>query len=128
MGYPSSFSSERKKQWNKERFYTYNNKVLTTELSKAKIAYPGGAYDYDTFVYVYPRFTKYGTYDKGTVGYTTKTNVRVYNVKDKIVYESKEIDSTTPPSRFTYFGAAPPAVKYADMSTDKVVNYLKKLK
>lgn len=127
IAYPSSNSSERNKQWNKERFYKYNNKVLTTELDKAKIDYPGGAYDVDTFVYVYPRFSQYGTYDKGTIGYTQKTNVRVYDMKNKTVYESKQIDSKNPPNRFSYYGS-PPDVYYVNMSTDKVVNYLKKLK
>ena len=128
MAYPSSYSTERKKQWNKEKFYTYNSKVLMKELGKAKIEYPGGAYDYDTFVYVYPRFTKYGTYDKGTIGYTTKTNVRVYDTKKKVVYKAKEIDSAPPPHSFTYYGSTPPDVHYPDMSTKKVIKYLKKIK
>ena len=127
IAYPSSFSTERKKQWNKERFYTYNEKVLLSELKSAGIQSPGGAYDYDTFVYVYPRFTKYGTYDKGTIGYTTKTNVRVYDTRKKVVYKSKEIDSEAPPNRFTYYGT-PPEVRYPDMSTSKITKYLKKIK
>ena len=127
MAYPNTWSSsERKKEWNKEMFYTYNGKILTDELSKAKIGYPGGINDYDTFVYVYPRFTHYGRYDKGTLAYTIKTNVRIYDVKKQTVYESKQIDEKRPAQKFSYFGSAP-EVHFENMDTNKAVKYLKKL-
>ena len=87
---------------------------------------PKRAGDYDTFVYVYPRFTKYGNYDKGTEGFTQSTNVRVYNMKKKIRYKAVVADTVKPAQQFRYYGAVP-KIHYEDIRVSNVVKYLNKL-
>lgn len=126
MAYPGTSSYDRKKYWNKEKFYTYDSKVLLKELKRKHIKVPSKPNDYDTFVYIFPRFSEYGRYDKGTIGHTRKTFVRVYDLKHKKKYKAVQIDTRQPNSSFRYYGS-PPDVHYEDINVNNVVKYLKKL-
>ena len=126
LAYPGTDKWSRKHNWNKEKFYDSSSNVLLGELKGKKVEVPSGSHDYDYFVYIYPRFTEYGRYDKGTVGYTQKTFVRVYDVKGKKRYKSVQID-TRPPARSFRYSGTPPEVHYENIRTKKVINYLEKL-
>lgn len=126
LAYPNDLSGTKGTKWNKEAFYSGRANVLVSELKKSKVSIPKKAGDYDTFVYIYPRFTKYGNYDKGTEGFTQSTNVRVYNMKKKIRYKAVVADTVKPAQQFRYYGAVP-KIHYEDIRVSNVVKYLNKL-
>ncbi|NLD19167.1 MAG: hypothetical protein GX663_02830 [Clostridiales bacterium] len=113
-------------QWNKDIFYDMAPSVVISELSASNIALPEKPGDYDTFVYIYPKYSQTGTYDSGTKAYVTKTMLQVFDIKNGVRYEPVTIDEQEPPQSFTHYGAAPNSY-CPNMKPEKAFEYLKGL-
>lgn len=114
-------------QFGKNKFFDMTSEVLLNDLGIKKIQLPDDIYDYRMFIYIYPKHTYYGKYDKGTKGYSTKTMVAVYDMKKKIKYEAKQVKSENPPQSFSYYGTVPDR-HYPDCSLKAAKKYIKGLK
>ena len=121
------YSEPYDSQFNKDKFYDMTPHILRKELGSKKIQVPDDIHDYRMFIYINGKYNFYGNYNKGTKGYTTKTMVTVYDMKKKIRYEPKEVNSENPPYSFTYYGSTPPKTHYPNLKIDKAKKYVKSL-
>ena len=115
-------------QFGKDEFYDMSPRIVRDELGKTKIKFPEDINDYSTFIYIYPKYTFYGNYDKGTKGYSTKTMVRIYDMEKGIRYVAKEVSSENPPQSFSYYGTSAPDKHYPELNLKKAYKYIKSLK
>lgn len=122
MAYP--FDS----QWGKSTFYSYGSLVLVDEFLKTKVKMPENPNDYTTFVYVYPKFTHVGQYTNGSKAYTTRTQVRVYDMENKIRYDDVQIDEIQPAKTIYVSKSSHHEHEYSNMNRSHIKKYLTSLK
>ena len=114
------------RQFNKEDLYGLGGRLLIGELAGGKIRVPEKPHDYDTFIYIFPRYKKYGVYNTGTIAYATKTLVRVYDMKNGIRYSDQQVSSEDPPASVRVPGSSPERFE-PNMDLKKALNYIKGL-
>ena len=113
--------------WGTSRAYSSTGTVLINEAPK-KIPVPTHIKDYHTFVYIYPTYTRTGTYNTGTVAYRQTLHVQVFDLDRKAAYEAETVGTAEAPQKFTYFVGSLPDKKSGEVSMKNVWKYLKKLK
>lgn len=115
-------------EWSGERKFTTSGNVRVADPAKKGIKVPMNMGDYDTFVYIYPTFTRTGVYTSGTKAYSQTLHVKVYNMKDKVAYEAKTVGTAAAPQSFSYFAGSVPDKHSGEVDIKKAYDYLKKLK
>ena len=114
--------------WASKRKYYSNGSIINGVQLSGKIPTPKYAGDYDTFIYVYPVYSRTGVYTSGTKAYSETYMAQVFDLKNNIAYEPQKIGSAAAPQSFRYVAGNPPSKKSGDVSEDKILSYLKKLK
>ena len=115
--------------WSTSRKYSYNGEVVLKGLQKRGIKKPSSIGDYQTFVYIYPTYTKTGNYDNGVTGaYSQTLNVQVFNMKKKVAYKASSVGTAPAPQRFSYFAGSVPKKHSGEVKRSKALKYLKGLK
>ena len=107
--------------------YSSTGTVLINEAPK-KIKVPKHVKDYNTFVYIYPTYTRTGSYNTGTIAYRQTLHVQVFDLGRKAAYEAETVGTAEAPQKFTYFVGSMPDKKSGEVSMKNVWKYLKKLK
>ena len=103
-------------------------KILTSGDVDGKIDTPALSGDYDTFIYVYPVYSYYGSYTAGTTGYTQTYYAQVFDLKNKKAYPAQKIKSDNPPDTIYYYsGSSPQTMASGKVSYDTLIKFLKKL-
>ena len=113
--------------WGSSRAYSSTGTVLINEAPK-KIKVPKHVKDYNTFVYIYPTYTRTGSYNTGTIAYRQTLHVQVFDLGRKAAYEAETVGTAEAPQKFTYFVGSMPDKKSGEVSMKNVWKYLKKLK
>jgi hypothetical protein len=113
--------------WGDSMKYASIGEVKVAEAAKEGIKVPSSVNDYQTFVYVYPTYSRTGVYTSGTKAYSQNLHVKVFNMQDKIAYESKSVGTAAAPQSFSYFQGSVPDKHSGEVGIDKVYDYLKKL-
>lgn len=114
--------------WASKRKYYSDGELISGVQLDGKLKTPQYSKDYDTFIYVYPVYTRTGIYTSGTKAYTETYMAQVFDLKNKIAYEPQKIGSAAAPQSFSYPAGSPPSKKSGDVSQDKILSFLKKLK
>lgn len=114
--------------WSEKKKFTDDGNILITEPSKKGINVPSAVNDFKTFVFVYPTYSRTGVYTNGTKAYSQTLHVQVYDMEEKVAYDSETVGTAAAPQSFSYFAGSVPDKYSGTVGMDKVYNYMKKLK
>jgi hypothetical protein len=108
--------------------YIFSGNSLHANEIKGSFETADESSDYQTFIYVYPLYTYYGTYTSGTKGYTVTEYAQVFDLARGITYAPVKIASDNPPQSFKYPQGQVPTQKTGQVSQEKLYKYLRGLK
>ena len=114
--------------WSDKKKFSPVGDVLISDPAKKGIAVPERVGDYETFVYIYPTYSRTGVYTSGTKAYSQTLNVQVFDMTNKVVYKSESVGTAAAPQSFSYYAGSVPDKHSGEVDIDKALNYLKKLK
>lgn len=114
-------------EWSTKREYNSNGNIRLSDAKKNGIKIPEGLGDYQTFVYIYPTYTRTGSYTSGTIAYSETLHVQVFNMSEKKTYAAETVGSAAAPQSFSYYEGSMPDKKSGDVDRGKAFEYLKKL-
>lgn len=114
--------------WSDKKVYSTIGDVKILEPSKEGIKVPASVGDYQTFVYIYPTYSRTGVYTSGTKAYSQTLHVQVYDMQDKVKYEAESVGTEPAPQSFSYFAGSVPDKHSGEVDLKKAYDYLSKLK
>ena len=114
--------------WSEKKVYSGIGDVKILEPEKEGIKVPAAIGDYQTFVYIYPTYSRTGVYTSGTKAYSQTLHVQVFDMQNKVAYEAESVGTAAAPQSFSYFVGSVPDKHSGEVGLDKAYKYLKKLK
>jgi len=114
--------------WSDKKVYSGIGKVQILEPQKKGIKVPAAAGDYQTFVYIYPTYSRTGVYTNGTKAYSQTLHVQVFDMQDKVAYDAETVGTEAAPQSFSYFAGSVPDKHSGEVDIKKAYEYLSKLK
>ena len=114
--------------WGDKKVYSGIGKVQILEPQKEGIKVPAAAGDYNTFVYIYPTYSRTGVYTSGTKAYSQTLHVQVYDMQEKVAYNAESVGTEPAPQSFSYFAGSVPDKHSGEVDIKKAYDYLSKLK
>ena len=114
--------------WSDKKVYSTIGDVKIQEPSKEGIKVPASVGDYQTFVYIYPTYSRTGVYTSGTKAYSQTLHVQVYDMQDKVKYDAETVGTEPAPQSFSYFVGSVPDKHSGEVDLKKAYDYLSKLK
>ena len=115
-------------KWSDKKVFTTSGKVQITEPAKEGIKVPEAVGDYQTFVYIYPTYSRAGVYTSGTKAYSQTLHVQVFDMEDKVAYGAESVGTEGPPQSFSYYAGSVPDKHSGEVDINKAYEYLAKLK
>ena len=83
--------------WSEKKVYSGIGNVKILEPEKEGIKVPNAVGDYQTFVYIYPTYSRTGVYTSGTKAYSQNLHVQVFDMQDKKAYGAESVGTTAAP-------------------------------
>ena len=114
--------------WGDKKVFSGIGNVQILEPQKEGIKVPAASGDYQTFVYIYPTYSRTGVYTSGTKAYSQTLNVQVFNMTDKVAYGAESVGTEPAPQSFSYFAGSVPDKHSGEVDIKKAYEYLSKLK
>ena len=114
--------------WENPAGFTSKGSVLLSEPAKQDIQVPSAINDYSTFVYVYPTYTKTGSYNTGTDAYRQTLHVQVFNMDRQVAYKAETVGTAEAPQKFSFYVGEMPDKKSGEVSMKEAYEYLNTLK
>lgn len=111
-------------EWNDySKLFTRTSFVMVDEFAGTKVQMPRSAANFDYFVYIYPTFELRGMYGDTTEAYATLVHVRVYDMKNKEIYESGVITTVEPADTY-YYSYKPEPREWPNIDKEAAIKYI----